>query len=92
MNEMKQITIDCAGLDKAGVMQALARTFAFPEWFGCNFDALFDCLIEGEVTATLKFQNWSFAHLSARDRAGFASVFEDAMDQLGTENFLVTYD
>lgn len=43
---MKEITIDCAGLDKAGVHCALRESLAFPEWYGNNLDALYDCLTE----------------------------------------------
>lgn len=91
MNAMKQVTIDCAGLDKAGVMAALAHALAFPDWFGGNFDALFECLTEEDEAVTLALQHWRAARLSARDRTGFAAVFEDAMEELGPERFLVTY-
>ena len=30
--------------DKAGLLERLARSMAFPEWFGGNWDAWFDCL------------------------------------------------
>lgn len=32
--------------DKAGLLAALARDMAFPEWFGRNWDALADCLAD----------------------------------------------
>lgn len=32
--------------DKAGLLAALAREMAFPEWFGQNWDALADCLAD----------------------------------------------
>lgn len=39
--------IDLAGVqDKAGLLDALARDMAFPEWFGVNWDALADCLAD----------------------------------------------
>ena len=39
--------VDLAGVeDKAGLLAALARGMAFPEWFGGNWDALADCLAD----------------------------------------------
>lgn len=32
--------------DKAGLLERLARAMAFPEWFGGNWDAWFDCLTD----------------------------------------------
>jgi RNAse (barnase) inhibitor barstar len=32
--------------DKAGLLEALARDLAFPDWFGRNWDALADCLAD----------------------------------------------
>ena len=43
---MKEITIDFTGMDKAGVHYAFRETLAFPEWYGNNLDALYDCLTE----------------------------------------------
>lgn len=39
------LTVDLAPVrDKATLLAALARTLAFPAWFGHNWDALADCL------------------------------------------------
>jgi hypothetical protein len=32
--------------DKAGLLERLARAMSFPEWFGGNWDAWFDCLTD----------------------------------------------
>jgi hypothetical protein len=32
--------------DKAGLLERLARSLAFPAWFGGNWDAWFDCLTD----------------------------------------------
>lgn len=38
---------DLAGChDKAGLLSSLARSLAFPDWFGGNWDAWFDCLTD----------------------------------------------
>jgi len=39
------LRIDLAGCtDKAGVLARIAGALEFPDWFGHNWDALFDCL------------------------------------------------
>lgn len=43
---MKEITIDCRGLDKSQLHQALKDALTLPEWYGNNLDALYDCLTE----------------------------------------------
>jgi hypothetical protein len=32
--------------DKAGLLERLGRAMAFPDWFGGNWDAWFDCLTD----------------------------------------------
>ena len=42
---MKKITIDLAkACDKAELHTLLAQCLDFPEWYGGNLDALYDCL------------------------------------------------
>lgn len=43
---MKELTIDCAGLDPTGLHRTFRESLAFPEWYGNNLDALYDCLTE----------------------------------------------
>lgn len=43
---MKEITIDCTGLDKPGLHRVFRDTLVFPQWYGNNLDALYDCLSE----------------------------------------------
>jgi hypothetical protein len=41
------VTLDCAGLnDVSGVLKALGRVLALPEYYGANCDALYDCLTD----------------------------------------------
>lgn len=41
------ITIDCSGCsDKRDVLAAFARSMALAEWFGMNWDALYDALAD----------------------------------------------
>lgn len=32
--------------DRSGVLDELGHVFNFPDWYGCNFDALHDCLTD----------------------------------------------
>lgn len=44
--------VHCAGVrDKDGVLQAFARDLRLPDWFGANWDALADCLMDLEAVA-----------------------------------------
>lgn len=39
--------VDLSGVDnKEGLLTAIGRAMAFPDWFGHNFDALADCLTD----------------------------------------------
>ena len=49
---MREITLDCTGISGAEQLHdALAGALNFPEWYGKNLDALYDCLtsIGGET-------------------------------------------
>jgi hypothetical protein len=40
-------TVDLGGChDKTELLERTARELAFPAWFGCNWDAWFDCLTD----------------------------------------------
>ena len=42
---MKEFTLDCTKIaDKAALHSALAEGLSFPDWYGNNLDALYDCL------------------------------------------------
>ena len=42
-----EIIIDCTGLECARQLHLkLKEALSFPEWYGCNLDALYDCLTE----------------------------------------------
>ena len=72
---------------KAGVLAAIAREFAFPDWFGMNLDALYDALTDlsvnrGEGSAggyvILLEQLTQATDFTAGQRAALLSVFRDA--------------
>ena len=42
---MREYTINCAGVETARQLhEVLRRELNFPEWYGCNLDALHDLL------------------------------------------------
>ena len=41
------VLVECSDcVDKKSVLQAIGRAFAFPQWYGANLDALYDCLTD----------------------------------------------
>lgn len=68
--------------DKAAVMSALARAFAFPDWFGANYDALYDALTDlPAAPGWLVVLDGLLVGGLARDtRDAFLDVFRDATD------------
>ena len=56
---MKTVTLDGAVLDsKEALHQTLAQTLAFPDWYGGNLDALFDCLTDLSEEVSITLLNW----------------------------------
>jgi RNAse (barnase) inhibitor barstar len=59
------VRIDLAGCrDKAGLLERVATALGFPEWFGGNWDAFYDCL----------------ADLGWREASGWLLVLENTGD------------
>lgn len=40
------VEIDVTGADKHAVLERFAEALRFPSWFGRNWDALYDCLVD----------------------------------------------
>ncbi|MDY4430073.1 barstar family protein [Evtepia sp.] len=56
---MKTVTLDGAVLAaKEALHQTLAQTLAFPDWYGGNLDALFDCLTDLSEEVSITLLNW----------------------------------
>ncbi len=78
---MKQVQLSAASWDTPGkAHQALAKALEFPEYYGHNLDALYDCLrdlrdvqlvIEDCAKASEQMEKWP----------GFLSVFFDAASE-----------
>jgi ribonuclease inhibitor len=73
---MKHITIDCTLIpDKAALHQALAQALNFPDYYGNNLDALYDCLTDIREDITLTLQSF---HTMGIFRGSFQAVLEEA--------------
>ena len=56
---MKTVTLDGAVLAaKEALHQTLAQALAFPDWYGGNLDALFDCLTDLSEEVSITLLNW----------------------------------
>lgn len=70
---MKTIICDCAGIQSADAFhQMLARELNFPEDYGYNLDALFDCLTECREDRELILNNWHNLEYALKDYSGKA--------------------
>ena len=74
---------DC--VDKASVLKAIGRAFAFPDWYGANLDALYDCLTDlperggaGWVVVLARLP--AEPGFGVGERAALLDVFRDAAD------------
>lgn len=83
---MKHIMIDCAALpDRAALHRVMALELDFPEWYGGNLDALFDCLTDlgSHVMLTLR-------GLDAHGEYGRA--FRETLEDAAGENPLLNIE
>ena len=82
---MNTIILDCSHIiDAAQLHNELAQKLSFPEWYGHNLDALFDCLTDLTEETLLVLLHWDQTAAYCR---GFESAFADA----AMENPLFTY-
>ena len=73
---MKNIIVDCTHIQTPlQLHQSLSAALAFPQWYGNNLDALYDCLTELGQPLHLILQSLP---QEAPWAAGFLSVFADA--------------
>ncbi len=73
---MQQITLHCAGIEtKQQLHVALADALNFPNWYGHNLDALYDCLTDLDEAVHLHLIDWE---MLPDWKAAFRAVFDDA--------------
>ena len=72
--------IDCSGITSSKELhRLLADTLSFPEWYGHNLDALYDCLTELAEPLRLHLNGWDSA-------APWAPGFEAVLTAAQFEN------
>ncbi len=70
------ITIDCSGIQNKDQLHCLlAKELEFPEYYGHNLDALFDCLTDICVPTDIRLLGW---HALGDWKEGFQNVFINA--------------
>jgi RNAse (barnase) inhibitor barstar len=80
------VLVDLAGCDSSReVLVQFGHAFAFPEWYGANLDALYDCLtdlIESGVDGVVVVIDHlpQGAQFGARQRTALLDVFRDALE------------
>lgn len=81
---MTEIIIDCLKIsDKEELHKVFAEKLSFPEWYGGNLDALFDCLtgIFEETSITIE----SFSVLE-KNLGNYAAAFKKVMLKADEDN------
>lgn len=85
------VLVDCSDcVDKASVLQAIGRTFDFPQWYGTNLDALYDCLTDlpernGRGWVVVLERLPGEPRFSASERSALLDVFRDAADDFAEQ-------
>lgn len=70
--------IDCSNISEAKQLhRRLARFLDFPEWYGHNLDALFDCMTELPSPTRLFLSKWDHDQPWS---TGFEAVLTDAQE------------
>jgi len=89
-SDQRWIHADCSRAANRGeVLDAIAAAAGFPDWFGRNLDALFDCITDLLPDASAALPGIVFVLENLPESAGFdrearhalIDVFRDAADQ-----------
>ena len=84
---MKIVILDAKKmLEKEKMHEYFAKKFDFPEYYGKNLDALFDCLCEINEPTLIKLKNEKFLDDSAKE--SLIRLFRDVCN----ENELVKFE
>lgn len=76
---MNTYTLDVSAMaTRDDVYAALAELFQFPDYFGCNADALYDCLTDLPEPGTLVMNGVPAGEEAAKTLSVCACVFRDA--------------
>jgi len=90
-NGQRFVLVECSGcVDRKSVLQAVGHAFAFPEWYGANLDALYDCLTDlaerGEPGWVVVLERLPHAStFGAAERDALLDVFRDAAEDFAQQ-------
>lgn len=90
-NGQRFVLVECSGcVDRKSVLQAVGHAFAFPEWYGANLDALYDCLTDlperGERGWVVVLERLPHAPaFGAEQRDALLDVFRDAAEDFAQQ-------
>lgn len=83
-----EFIIDCASIHSPEELHlAIADALSFPDWYGRNLDALYDCLCSLTGITSLVFSDWDCLEDFS---AGFHRVLTDA--QISNALLTVTFE
>ncbi len=77
---MKKYVIDASGIQSESDMHdAIANALQFPDYYGRNLDALYDCLTDIREDSEIRILGWKNMKKVLGEKAlAFRSVFRDA--------------
>ena len=80
---MRIVTLDCAAItSRKEFHRVLAEALTFPDWYGNNLDALFDCLTDLEAATALTLVNWQALPVNLEQYGQKAlQVMQDAAEE-----------
>ena len=85
---MEDIILSCEGIaTKQALHEALAQALSFPDWYGHNLDALYDCLTDLDDAVHLHLIGWEQL---PEWKATFEAVFQDAENDC--MEFIVSFE
>lgn len=71
------VLVECSDCtDKEAVLRSIGRAFGFPEWYGANLDALYDCLTDLPDQGT---PGWVVVLARLPHEAGFDAELRDTL-------------
>lgn len=83
-----EFIIDCAAIHSPEELhRAIASTLSFPDWYGHNLDALYDCLTSLTHVTSLVFYDWDCVDAFSE---GFHRVLTDA--EMDNPTLTVTFE
>ena len=63
---MEEKIIDCTKIrTREDLHRLFQETLCFPDWYGCNLDALYDCLTE--ISGKVRLLDWETAEVRLGD-------------------------